>query len=468
VASLDLSDIQGNVLRAFKKRNARHFALRVGRAAQACGLLARMVSGNHDDCPQVTPASVWDARPRYCINLGVTAAGLDALALPQSLVALFPAAFRNGPAGNAAGIGDTEASAPERWRLGGPKNPAAHLLISLFTDESREACLEEMSARLRTEFAAHDLAEVWTQDAYTQPGDKVHFGYRDGIAQPRIKGASQGMRVDAQPQCEPGEFLLGCGYTNQFGGNFIGDLPQELAANGTYAALRLLGQNVSAFEDFIEEAGQRYNLHPEYVAAKLMGRWRNGAPLTLRPEPPAGSQPGVPTLPDVPDAQLTDFDYSPSAAKPAYYDDADGMRCPVGSHIRRLNPRSALVMGKPHSRRIIRRGMSYGPVYDPRTRADEAVERGLVGYFICGDLELQFEFLLQVWANMDMATTGIRGTRDPILGAQPEHGGQFVLRTDSRNDPVIFNTVPRWITTHGSLYVFMPGFAGLRFLGSLG
>jgi deferrochelatase/peroxidase EfeB len=472
VTTLDLNDIQGNILRGYRKRNARHYALVVDSGKDACKLLGQMTSGDQRAAPQVTRAGDWWDRPRACINLGVTAPGLLALGVSESMVNLFPEAFRLGPTRNASGIGDRDASAPDAWEVGGPKNETVHLILSLFTDEARDACLAEYDGQLQALFRAHQLRVVWTKDGYTQDGDKVHFGYRDGIAQPRIKGATAGLREDMQPDCEPGEFLLGNDFTNQFGGNFLGDVPNALGGNGTFAALRVLNQDVPAFEDFLIRAAQRYNLHPELIAAKLMGRWRNGTPLVLAPDMVRGPDDanGNETweMPTVDEDSLNNFDYAPSADRPAWSDDWEGRVCPVGSHIRRLNPRSAMVMGKPHSRRIIRRGMSYGSVYDPGTAADRDAERGLVGYFICGDLELQFEFLLQVWANMDIATAGMRGTRDPILGDQPDIGGQFVMRTEGRNDPVIFTDLPRLLTTRGSVYVFMPGMQGLKFLSALG
>jgi deferrochelatase/peroxidase EfeB len=467
VTTLDLSDIQGNILRGFHKRDARHFGLAVDGASAAARLLALMVSDDESKAPQVTTAAKWDARPRFCINIGLTAAGLRAIGVSESIVGLFPETFTRGPSHNAAGIGDKGNSAPEHWEVGGPNTDAVHVLISLFTDEERDPCLEEMSRRLTQLFQEHKLRVVWRRDGWTQPDDKVHFGYRDGIAQPRIAGQDRGMRPDMQPDADPGEFLLGNNYTNPFGGNYLGDIPREIGTNATYAAMRVLEQDVPAFEDFLSRAGSRFNLHPEVVAAKLMGRWRNGTPLTLAPQLTTDAS-GNPAQPTVDNGKLNKFDYAPTAGNPAYFDDADGMRCPIGSHIRRLNPRSALVMGKPHSRRIIRRGMSYGPVFDPTDPTSADKERGLIGYFICGDLELQFEFLLQVWANMDMSTAGIRGTSDPILGFQSPHGGQFVLRTEQRNDPVIFTSIPQLTWTRGSIYVFMPGIQGLKFLGSLG
>ena len=460
MTTLDANDIQGNILRGYRKTNARHYALTVGSSRDACRLLGAMVSGDESAAPQVTRASDWEKRPDYCVNIGITADGLSALGVSKSIVDLFPEAFVKGPTRNAVGIGDKGVSDPANWEVGGPNNDAVHLVISVFTEESRVPQMGDITARLTDLFHSHKLRVVWSKDAYAQPGGKVHFGYRDGIGQPRIKGASDKLREDMQPECEPGEFLLGHDYVNQFGGNFLGDVPNALGANGTFGALRVLEQDVPAFEDFLERAGQRYNLHPELIAAKML------APNLIPGEPDADGNPTY-QMPTVEDAHLNAFDYESNPDNPTWVNDDEGKICPIGSHMRRLNPRGALVMGKPHTRRIIRRGMSYGSVYDPANPANRDEERGLVGYFICGHLEYQFEFLMQVWANMDMFTSGIRGSSDPVLGHQPEVGGQFILRTDQRNDPVIFTDLPQLIRTRGSVYAFLPGIGGLKFLSGL-
>ncbi|MBI4521906.1 MAG: hypothetical protein HY701_13800, partial [Gemmatimonadetes bacterium] len=98
---------------------------------------------------------------------------------------------------------------------------------------------------------------------------------------------------------------------------------------------------------------------------------------------------------------------------------------------------------------------------------NDGIERGLFGYFICGDLEMQFEFIQGVWGNLDLATSGIRGTRDAFVGQQPPQGGKFMIRTDDTRDPIIFEDLPRFVTTRGSLYCLMPGIGGLRYLTAL-
>jgi deferrochelatase/peroxidase EfeB len=456
--SLDLADIQGNVLRGYRMANARHFALAVVDAGGARRFVGSLVSGNGSSALQITTAEEWNKRPPYCLNIGFTWDGLRALGLPASLLQLFPDSFRNGPAARAKQLGDVGDSDPLHWTLGGPLNPTVHLVVSLYTDEHRETRIDKLTAELRAMFAADGLTVVGEQDAEALPDGKVHFGYKDGIAQPRLKGAPGRKKPDMQPDSDTGEFLLGKDYSNQYGGNFIGDLPNALCDNATYGALRILRQDCAGFNDFIALAGKRHQMGADLVAAKLLGRWANGVPLTLSPDTSEAEE----YSPD----QINEFDYAPGPGHHNFFDDQKGVRCPVGAHIRRLNPRSATVMGKPYSRRIIRRGVPYGPAFDP-SQPNDGVERGLVGFFICGDLEMQFEFIQGIWANMDFSTTGLIGTRDFVLGSQPEEGGQFVIRTDDGRDPIVLDNLTRFIDTRGSLYCLMPGIGGLRFLSGI-
>lgn len=451
---LDLDDIQGNILRGYRKNYARHFVLTFGTASGARALIQLLTTADGSKAPQVTSARPWDKKPPYCLNIGLTAQGLRLLGLAQPILDLFPAAFRDGPVKSASAIGDDGPSAPQHWVMGGPNNDPAHAIVSLYTNETD--AMGSLSALLRSLFTEHQMGVALEHDGTAMPKGRVHFGYEDGISQPRIEGAPGSQRPDMQPESRTGEFLLGKNYTNQFNGNFIDDLPRELADNGTYGAFRILRQEVFAFEDFIREAGAKYGIDPELVAAKMVGRWRNGTPLTLSPNEQQA----------LPRDEISNYDYAPNEANPAFYDDAEGFRCPIGAHMRRMNPRSALVMGKPHTRRIIRRNFPYGPPIKAGDAPDD-IERGLIGFFICGDLSMQFEFLQKVWANQDIATTGIRGTRDPIIGAQPARGGQLVIRTQDRTDPIIFDAVPRLVITRGSAYCFIPSLTGLRFLAGL-
>jgi deferrochelatase/peroxidase EfeB len=465
---LNRADIQGNLLRGYRAADARHFALGIGQARGAAAFINGLVSGDEQRSPQISTDEHWDERPEYWLNIGLTWAGLKKLGVPDGVLGDFPQAFQQGPAVRAGldpdfaetvGLGDIGNSDPEHWILGGTGTETAHILLSLYTDEHRIRNLDAVSVRLRDRFAATGLHEIWTEDAKALPHGGVHFHYVDGIAQPEIEGSTPRDRPDLQPKAPPGDFLLGRDYVNAFGGNYLGNLLQALGDNGTYGAFRVLRQDVAGFEQLLTRWAQETGLDRELLAAKLLGRWRHrGVPLALSPYSDQA-------YPPVDTDHLNAFDYVAVDGHPTVHDDPVGLRCPIGAHIRRLNPRGSLVTGLPHSRRLIRRGMAYGPPFDPRHPDKE--ERGLMGLFICGDLELQYEFILRVWANQDLATHGLRGTRDPIIGHQPDAGGEFVLRTDNSRDPLVLTGLPTLVQTMGSLYCFIPGIGGLRYLASL-
>lgn len=312
------------------------------------------------------------------LNVGFTYAGVQRLwpGRDAELKAAFPQAFREGPAIRAADNGDDGGSAPEHWLFGA--GSAAHGMLSVFADD--EGALQAKAAELSTQLAANGLAVLHGHDAGTLPNGEIPFKFRDGIAEPRIAGRC-GKRDDMQPAASPGEFLLGGDYRGIYGGDSLGPLPADIAANGSFCAVRLIEQDPDAFEAVLEAAagaGAAHEAERELVAAKLMGRWRDGTPLSLRP-----------TITDWvgsggADKDRNDFDYTPSYEYPGTIEDHDGARCPVTSHVRRTNPRSARIAGARHSRRLIRRGMPSEWQERNKSRV------GLFGVFHCASLERQF------------------------------------------------------------------------------
>src|SRR5262249_37023057 len=145
----------------------------------------------------------------------------------------------------------------------------------------------------------------------------------------------------------------------------------------------------------------------ELLAAKLFGRWRSGAPLTLAP---ARDDPTLGADPRRNDA----FTYA---------DDPRGLQVPLGSHMRRMNPRDTQLaqLADVNLHRIIRRSTTYGAPYDPQATAeqDDAVARGLYFIFLSAKAMATIEFLQQEWINqgnfMDLGDE-----RDPMVGLQAE------------------------------------------------
>ena len=419
LVAVNRSDVQANVLQGLTMAHACHLGLKFTDPDRARAFLAGLLNGE-SGMPRVSRGDRWAPgfRPTYALTLGLTYEGLRVLGLSAADEAAFTAAFRafaRGPDDEQAAIrnGDVDASHPRRWRLGGPRKPV-HLVLSVYADDA--TALAQYLQALRQGVTEHQLVEVvaWFADALIDAAAperrSVHFGYADGLSQPRlaIQDEPEG-EPDMQPQAGVGEFLLGSKYPNVYGGaNSLGGLSMELAENATFCALRIMAQDVAAFERLLDEASARYQVSRPWLAAKLMGRWQDGTPVSLSPDAPLPADDARPR---------NQFNYAPSHAHPLTADDSAGLRCPVGAHIRRFNPRSGVVAGKPYSRRLLGRGLPYGPAY--RSAADDpAIERGLVGLFMCSDLDRQFEFTLRQWAQGDQATCGLRGQQDPIVGAQ--------------------------------------------------
>ncbi len=472
--SVDRRDVQANVLRGVGALHALFVPLRIGTASGAGALLDEILTGGHG-APRLSndadrPSNA--LRPPYWLTIALSFEGLKTLGISSAdrdAFTLAHPAFCRGPDAREAAIaaGDVGTSQPALWKIGG-----AHpldLLVSLYADDAQE--LQTQSDALLARCSVHGLAVVhqpWRADVLLDEGNsarkRVHFGYVDGLSQPRlaITDAAPGVS-DMQPLAGVGEFLLGKNYPNVFGGTqSLGPLSTQLAENATFAALRIMEQDTAGFEALLDRASARYGLDREWLAAKLLGRWRDGTPVSQSPDAPL-PEPGAPAR--------NQFDYRPSVDHPMTPDDSAGLRCPLGAHVRRMNPRSAVVAGRPHSRRLLRRGMPYGAPFEAGN-PDDGLARGLVGLFLCADLERQFEFSLRQWAQGDRATIGLVGQQDPIIGSQATllHGhtmsGHFRIADSSGGDDILLE-LPRLVKTVGSTYVFMPGLAGVRHLASL-
>jgi len=447
--ALDLSDVQGLVVRGYVMPTARHLLVRIDSPDEARALLGQLVDGTSGR-PQVTTATPWEEKPESCLNVSLTAAGLAALGIsPQE--ARFPEEFVRGAAARADVVGDVGPSDPARWR---PvfADPGLHLVFSLFA-QSRPA-LDRATADLMAG-TVPGLTELDRLDCQLLPGLVDHFGYRDGISQPTIEQAPPTGVPDGMPPVPTGGFLLGHP-SQHVRHSFRVPQPEPLGRNGSFAALRVLAQDVGAFHRMLAEQERRTGMSEELVAATLCGRWRDGTPLALSPGAPQGR----------PREEQNDF---------AYVGDERGERCPVGAHIRRMYPRNSTVAGGgPHRHRIVRRGLTYGPPYDP-SRPDDGCERGIVGLFIGASLADQFEFLMAEWAQGDLFAAGIEGTQDPFLGSGRSggasaqvaaDGGAGAFRLRRAGGPPRLTDLPRLVTTRGGAYCFIPSITAIRYLAA--
>ncbi len=455
MTDLDLDDIQGLIVRGYRKPTARHLLLGIERRDAFRAMLGDLATEDHASGPYITVAADWVDKPpagvqaAHCVNIGFSYEGLEALALPRSSLDSFPEEFKQGAVARASEVGDTGPSAPEHW-VPSLLSPDAHVLLSVFADIPEE--LESVTADLRGRAERGSAAvELDHFDACALPGEVAHFGHRDGLSQPTIEGAPMAGLPDPFSLSPPGEFLLG--YPSQHAGfTFPVPEPEALGLNGSFGAFRILKQEVDAFERFLTDESERAGIDRELLAAKIVGRWRNGVPLTMSPDTDSPD-------PTIPADQLNYFDYVKTAGVGQDYDDPKGLMCPVGSHIRRANPRSQPVAGGGGlTHRIVRRGLPYGPPYEA-DHPDDGKERGLVGMFIGVSLRDQFEFVMSEWLNDGIFAAGLGRTKDPLIGANEPHEGRFAIPGTT---PVQVAGFSRFVTTRGGAYCFLPSMTALR------
>jgi len=450
---VEREDIQGIVTRGYHRLPfAQYLFLQIHNQGMAKAWLANLVG-------EVTTAAIRTngKKSPNAINIAISAEGLTALGLDQRALESFPREFRVGMAcsDRSAVLGDVGPNDPKNWQFGSESN-AVHLMLLLYAESDTE--LAKLSNRLcnMPQFPS-GLTEIWRQTC-ERIDAKEPFGFRDGISQPEIVGITRN-RTREIP-IKTGEFILG--YKNEYGerpmmpmadgsglSSAAKDIPHmsELGRNGSYLVVRKLSQNVEAFEKYLgSQAGGNPHLK-ELVAAKLFGRWRSGAPLALVPDrdnPALGA------------SKILNNDFKYRSLDP------NGYRCPIGSHIRRTNPRdsfgnsarTAERLARRH--RIIRRGRSYR-----ETNLDkEITDQGLMFVAVNADLARQFEFMQESWiSNPNFA--GLYAEPDPTFGNDSDKG-HFTI-PDTPADQHLYG-LGRFVTVKGGAYLFLPGIRALNYL----
>ncbi|MET0419865.1 MAG: Dyp-type peroxidase [Actinoplanes sp.] len=461
---VDAQQIQGNIIRPFRGQHQAFLfvSFRQNRAGARAwlGAVADRVAGT-EDVPQGRKLNGGHG-PSVLMNVGITASGL-VLLHPETAADLAQyEAFREGPLGlrlddtghfttTAALLGDVDASDPRKWVIGGPGGPPVDALLTLAADDQRaldKAVLRE--TREAGNAGLKILPVTGGGRSGEQRGEIIrnekdrpveHFGFADGISQPAIKGFHDPERVRAgSPVIAAGEFLLG----------FVGErrpqsarprtTPAPWMHGGSFQVFRRLRQDVSGWWERMAELGK-----PEEEAARALGRHLDGRPLA----------------PDADRDKPNEFDYAA---------DPDGAHTPLHAHIRKVNPRDDNVF-RDRSRKMLRRGIPFGPRFDRRKPDDR--ERGLIFNAYVADIEVQYEFVQRRWANNPMfpgdtlkqydriSADRVDGL-DPILGDDAQAAGR-------RLQPEVFQQIKKdafggFVTTTGAVYAFAPSLPALRLL----
>jgi deferrochelatase/peroxidase EfeB len=439
------------------------------------------------------------------LQIAFTVDGLQALHVPADVIAGFAPEFVAGmdEESRSRRLGDVGENAPTKWRWG-RDDRTPHLSIMMY---GKKDALPQCEAEFKgpTWDAAFEVLERLRTDDL---GEVEPFGFVDGISQPTIdwegKLTIKGDQLVYSNVVPLGEFLLG--YSNEY--NEYTDRPlldwdskgatgllpaldqpqkKDLGRNGTYLVMRQLVQDVRGFWQFADKAAGSNAKERQRLAEKMVGRGLNGTPLL-----PLEHQPIDGVGPEPKDVGYNQF---------TYHTDPAGVQCPLGSHIRRANPRNAdfptkvtgaishliktLGFGRKGLRddlmsptrfhRLLRRGREYGPGLTEEEalqppQANES-ERGL--HFICinSNIARQFEFVQGAWLmstkfdGMTEESDPLMGNREPVAGC-PLPNTYSIPRESGLRERC--NDLPQFVTVRGGAYFFLPSLRALRYFASVG
>jgi Dyp-type peroxidase family len=455
--SLDLADIQGNVLRPFGFAHGWHQFVRIDDADAGREWLGRLTQ---DYVSDATATAASNPSPGAGVNVALSAAGLAALGVPPTVLAGFSEEFRAGMAARADILGDRGPSDPTGWRdgfgPGAPDRPRPPLaMVSAYSDDKGD--LKDLVGRLYEESTRAGVLQVQElpvgrlEKEGREKEVREHFGFADGFAQPEVEGAPPSRRAALRGKPLPaGEFLIGHRDVEYA----LAPGPAgPLGRNGTYLVYRELAQDVAGFRRYLQDQARATGLGPDMVGAKMVGRWADGSPLMVTPKVADPSMAGEGREVD---PRINDFTYG---------SDLNGIRCPLGAHIRRVNPRDALGFGDRLSRRhrMIRRGMPYGPGLPDDTVENDGEERGLAFICLVASIRRQFEFVQAQWCN-DGNAFGLGVERDALVGQGARAGDGPGKITVPGSPPCFLSPAPELVHTRGGEYFFLPSLTGLRFL----
>jgi Dyp-type peroxidase family len=482
----ELSDIQGGII-GFNKDHQRLVYLDFPDAnsgRQFLSLIHPMLANARDvrDFNRTYSETVGNGMPTHDLqatwtNLWLSIEGLRVLDAPD--LEAMPLAFTGGMAQRASLVGDVGISAPSNWvpPFSGGKAPHAVVVVAGDDGDPAKGDDSDLARGLA------DVIQIVTTSGVTLLGDPQvgqtvagnegheHFGFKDGISQPGIKGLTVS-RNRPHDVIAAGEFLVG--YEDEdghvsgqpsgaqppapspYGGSPVSASATPLpdwCRNGSFVVYRRLHQDVQGFRNTADQQSQS-GLRFDQLAAKLVGRWPSGTPMEHVPGMPKTKDPSAEDLgtQTILTNHLNDFDYG---------GDTDGLRVPRAAHIRKVNPRAADLPGGEASNRhrLIRRGIPYGPPFQDGESpyGDGGPDRGLL--FICyqADIADGFEFVQQVWANavgFQQAGDG----EDPVI-SQDQDPRSFRLPQSASSKDLPFAV---WVTTTGGGYFFAPSTSAIE------
>ncbi|MGW6918429.1 Dyp-type peroxidase [Kitasatospora sp. NPDC054939] len=485
----DSDEIQGDIIAGFKKDHVTLLFLKFEDAGRARDWLRRLtpqiattrqVASFNEAFSEARKTSGGDdpkTLKATWTGIGLTYEGMRLLSLTDPFETAPPTgsgleAFRDGSAKRAGALGDTGDSSPENWLFGNSRNQPVHAVLTIAADDPRD--LTAAVTAHRETAAEAKIVTIFQQNAATLLGSrrgKEHFGFKDGVSEPGVRdfdpeSATRPEEVEGHPGTRivpAGEFVVG---EPPAPGSFT-DYP-AWARNGSFQVVRRLAQDVPGWwaqvsvqlRELKQAKAVPEGATAEWLAARLVGRWRSGAPVCKHQDRDVPFDPAA--------ARDNDFDFR---------DDLEGLVTPLFSHLRKTSPRAGLQAPNPKvppfdakeldGRRIMRRGAPYGQPFDPAAEGPGGPDdpRGLL--FVCyqADLARQFEFIQTAWIDEEDFPPG----RHPEPGRDPMIGLPSTVDYESRAQDGTLKHTPlsfqQFVQTQGSVYCFAPSISTLRALG---
>jgi Dyp-type peroxidase family len=465
-----LADTQGNILKSNGRDHHIHLFVKFTAAPADVRAWLQMMGTNH-----VTTAwqQYQDGAARrktgadggVFVNLCLSAAGYRALG--AAVVRPDDASFLAGAKEAAARLNDPPVT---QWENGFQQD--IHALVIVAADDQADAdstgqaitgSLAGVGQVVHTETGTAIRRDGSGQPT-TDPNAQVyeHFGFADNVSQPLFfaddleAARRRSGGFDRYDPSAPLDLVL----LKDPGGGPNG--------YGSYFVYRKLEQDVAGFRDDEAQLAKKLaqdtggpDATPDddelnLAAAYIVGRFRDGTPVVEQAVDGWRSGPN-------------NFNFDA---------DVDGVRCPFHAHIRKVNPRGdkvrqfSLPPGEDRARRIVRRGVSFGPpILEP---GPEPV--GLL--FICAQSSIadQFEFIQIIWSNLTGFLRPATGL-DPISGsAAPSDSGvpqqwprvygshnelDFSATPPTQHSPYIPYSFGNWVTMRGGEYFFVPSLSFL-------
>ncbi|WP_286736613.1 MULTISPECIES: Dyp-type peroxidase [Sphingobacterium] len=394
--------------------------------------------------PLVNSAGNWDQNDGSSVSITFTYKGLEKIGLPKDSLDSFPESFKEGMAKRAGFLNDIGVNDPKNWERDF-KNANIHIAAAIIANNKTDwkAKFEEFKSKL------HDSSGVQvliSHDFGATEEVKNVFGFRDGISNPEIEGSGIDVPPGFDRPLKAGEFVLG--YPGE--GDITKPYPQPdvLGKNSSFMIFRKYQSQVADFNKYIQENTNSAE-EGELLAAKMVGRWRSGAPLVLS-------------------ADKDDKELGEDMNKNNHFSfkgDEDGKKCPFSSHIRRMNPRDSksFVLEDERLHRIIRRSVTFGDIVPPEVTKDDGKERGQYFMGISADAMGTLEFLQKQWAN-DGNSQNLGTEKDPMIGVQDKEG-LFTMPAD----PLVkrYRGLQTFNLVKGGEYCFIPSISALKWISEL-